>query len=523
MDLQRSISARPGNSPLASRPTRPRRDDDLGNVPRIHGLRPAHCRPRGNAERRGARLGCPGGHDSRHLRFEHPAGEHRHVHGARLLAHGLPAPTLHRRRDLPVFDPRGHGGCRRHLRGLRDPAGASPGIYHLKVRSAAGVDSSNNQWIAVDVPEDSRGCVRRRARVRDAGLPGPDGHRHPDRRHPGERTVRLQLLLLRRDGGKPRERVDERVDTSIPWENPASLDPQIEIVAPDGFIYSNLQAFDNVPGQDLNASIAGAYLPQTGLYLIAAETIRGSGAYRLSFSVDGRLAPAGSRAIALSGGGFTLPLNRTLQRTPHARPARLPDRGGRRGVRGRPNPDDTGAISFTGGAATQTSLQGIAVKSAQITAAGKVRFRASFTNPVLERHVHGSRRLLGEPVPFRRRARVPLYRPAARRPFSVLGIGAEGILISERALTRLEPEPVAARRKYTGPKPAAPLARRSRRPRRPAPAASRRRRKRSLALSRSPWPTRGFRSRSRVAPPTSASSSWPASTRRRSTRPSRSP
>ncbi len=62
----------------------------------------------------------------------------------------------------------------------------------------------------------------------------------------------------------------ERVDPSKPWEHPDSLDPQLELVAPDGFVYQNLVSFDNQPSVDLNASLHEAVLPLTGLYFIGS-------------------------------------------------------------------------------------------------------------------------------------------------------------------------------------------------------------------------------------------------------------
>ncbi len=50
----------------------------------------------------------------------------------------------------------------------------------------------------------------------------------------------------------------ERVDTTKNWENPASLDPQLEVLAPDGVVYANLAKKDNQPGVDYNATITGA-------------------------------------------------------------------------------------------------------------------------------------------------------------------------------------------------------------------------------------------------------------------------
>ena len=337
------------------------------------------------------------------------------------------------------------------------PADASPGIYHLKVRSAAGVDSTNNLWMGVDVPQRTLAAI------------SADQHNYAKTVYPGQTIIGTLTGNFPLSGisdynyyyfvataGAHLNVTMQRVDTSVPWENASSLDPQIEVVAPDGFIYQNLQGFDDAPGSDLNASITDAILPQTGMYIIAAETTRGSGQYRLTFNLSaGVPAPAGSRSIALSGSGFTLPLNRTL--TANAimlDPRGYPVAGADVTFAVEPNPDDTGLITFLGGAATQTSInQGLAVKSVQITAAGKVRFRPSFVSPVLANATFAA------PSDFSKSEladsgedlTVPLYRPAARRPFSILEIRAGEILISERPLTRLAPEPVAERREYTGP------------------------------------------------------------------------
>ncbi len=74
----------------------------------------------------------------------------------------------------------------------------------------------------------------------------------------------------------------ERVDTSKPWEHPDSLDPDIQLVAPDGFVYQNLVALDNQPSVDLNASLHGAVVPLSGMYVLYAETSRGFGDYLCS-------------------------------------------------------------------------------------------------------------------------------------------------------------------------------------------------------------------------------------------------
>jgi hypothetical protein len=166
------------------------------------------------------------------------------------------------------------------------PAGASPGIYHLRVRSAAGFDSSNNLWVGVDIAQKTYPAVAR------------DQHSWAKRIWPGQ-TVTGTLTgdvplndiadynyyFFPATAGSRINVWLERVDDSLSWEDPASIDPALEIIAPDGVIYSNLQAFDNVPGIDDNASLLAAELPLTGVYFIAAETSRGSGAYRLRFEM----------------------------------------------------------------------------------------------------------------------------------------------------------------------------------------------------------------------------------------------
>src|ERR1017187_3863989 len=178
---------------------------------------------------------------------------------------------------------------------------------------AAGFDSTN-LWIGVDVPQRTLAAI------------SSDQHNYAKVVYPGQTIVGTLTGNVPLNGisdynyyyfvataGAHLSVTMQRVDTSVPWESASSLDPQIEVIAPDGFIYQNLQGFDDAPGSDLNASITAAILPQTGMYIIAAETTRGSGQYRLTFNLSaGVPAPAGSRAIALSGSGFTLPLNRTF-------------------------------------------------------------------------------------------------------------------------------------------------------------------------------------------------------------------
>ncbi len=123
------------------------------------------------------------------------------------------------------------------------PAGASPGIYHLTVRSAAGLESTNNLWVGVDNAQKTYPPVAR------------DQHNWAKRIWPGQTVtgtltgdVPLNDLadynyyFFVATAGSRVSVAMQRVDTSIPFGNPASLDPQVEIVSPDHFIYENLQA-----------------------------------------------------------------------------------------------------------------------------------------------------------------------------------------------------------------------------------------------------------------------------------------
>ena len=335
------------------------------------------------------------------------------------------------------------------------PPGASPGIYQLRVRSAAGIDSTNNQWIGVDSAQRSLAALT------------ADEHDYATRIYPGQTVTGTftgnfplngisdyNFYYFVATAGTHVDVTMQRVDTSLPWENAASLDPQIEVIAPDGFVYANLQGFDDVPGNNLNSSITGAILPQTGVYLIAAETTRGAGQYQLSLNLSAvAAASTGSRVVALSGNGATVPLGRAVSANAlMLDPRGYPLAGADVTFAVVPDSDDTGALGFVGGPAVQTSLQGIAVRSAQITAAGKVRFRPSFTNSFFSNATYT---LPSEPAASSSSAAdderlIPLYRPVARRPFSILGVGANRIGLSAAAFTRLAPEPIATRQSESG-------------------------------------------------------------------------
>ncbi|MGA7992976.1 MAG: hypothetical protein WCC53_16220, partial [Thermoanaerobaculia bacterium] len=333
------------------------------------------------------------------------------------------------------------------------PPGTSPGIYHLKVRSAFNVDSSNNQWIAVDSAQQTRALVP------------ANQHAFATRIYPGQ-TVTGTLsgdnplgtlsdynyYYFVATAGSQVSLTMNRVNTSTPWENPASLDPQIEVVAPDGFVYANLQGFDNQPGLDYNASITNAVLPQTGLYLIAAETTRGSGQYQISFNVTSMApAPVGNRAIPVSGNQNTLPLNTVAKVQAYMLDARGWPVGGTGYTFSSQNgAGDAGTASFQSGATGSTSLNGTADATFKMTTAGKARFKPSADNPMISQLVY---------VPFGKAARamgkvfdeasgemkIPVYQAAARSSARILQLSANGAELSGGEISRLPKEQLHGR------------------------------------------------------------------------------
>ena len=347
------------------------------------------------------------------------------------------------------------------------PAGTSAGIYYLKVRSGAGIDSTNNQWIAVDSAQPTRPVVP------------PELHHWATRIYPG------QVVTGTLTGDNPSgdmadynyyyfvatagSRVSvsmERVDTSVPWENPSSLDPEIDVIAPDGFVYENLWAADNKPAVDLNASINDAVLPQTGIYFIAAGTTRGSGQYRLTFNVTS-MAPAavGNRAIPFAGNFATLPLNAPVNTAAVMLDARgWPVAGANVTFTNQNGPGDTGTASFTPGATTTTQLDGRAVSVVRVTSTGRTRFKPTFDSSQFAQLLYRPSeeavvRLADTYDASTDEIVIPLYRAVAKRQIKVLGAVGGGLVLQESPRTGIPTEQLATRQEERkGPFGRSPLA-----------------------------------------------------------------
>lgn len=191
----------------------------------------------------------------------------------------------------------------------------------------------------------------------------------------------------------------ERVDTSKTWEHPDSLDPQLEIMTPDGFIPQNLVSYDRQPGLDLNAELPNAVLPQTGLYFIYAGTSKGSGAYRLTYELlEAAPAPPDRRLLPLANAFLTVPVGQPV--TPSAlaldpRGYRLS--GARVHLATTPLGDDTGSVDLSAAQALTTNPDGTIEATVTPTAPGKVTYAPVFEDGFAELPAPGQGTGDGEP------------------------------------------------------------------------------------------------------------------------------
>jgi hypothetical protein len=173
-----------------------------------------------------------------------------------------------------------------------------------------------------------------------------------------------------------------RTDTSLPWEAPDALDPQLTVVDPDGLIDQGFEVLDNQPGVDLNASLTNLVLPKTGRYIVYAATSKGFGPYQLSFALT-PAAPASARQVLpAANNDRTVPLNTAgfkpsafvLDKRGYALSGAVTQ------FAATPESNETGAVSFPSGATIATSPQGFAQVDARLTAAGKISFQATLQN-----------------------------------------------------------------------------------------------------------------------------------------------
>ena len=223
------------------------------------------------------------------------------------------------------------------------------------------------------------------------------------------------------------------MDTSTTWEHPDSLDPQIEVVAPDGFVPQNLVAWDNQPAVDLNASLHDAVLPLTGLYVIAAETTRGHGEYRLSFSF-GSLAPPteGERVFALSGADQTVPVGSAFETVALTLdPRGYPISGATLAYAAQSSPDNQGTVGFVGGAHALTNPDGSSFKDVVFSSAGKAEFGPAFIATFSSEPLaapQGDAPVAAGLAPARAGGTIPRYQPVAHLAASAGSLRPDGTI-----------------------------------------------------------------------------------------------
>jgi hypothetical protein len=217
------------------------------------------------------------------------------------------------------------------------------------------------------------------------------------------------------------------VDTSTPWEHPASLDPQSELIGPDGFIYQNVVGWDNQPGVDLNATLHDGVLPLTGLWVIAAETTRGHGDYRLSFSFAS-VAPAveGERVFAMSGYERTVPVGSPVQTAALTLdPRGYPISGATLAYAAHAAPDNQGTVAFAGGAHALTNPDGSSIKDVVFASAGKAEFGPSFVATFSGSPLPAPE---GAPQALRARGPIPRYQPVAHLAVGATNLRPDGTI-----------------------------------------------------------------------------------------------
>ena len=206
---------------------------------------------------------------------------------------------------------------------------------------------------------------------------------------------------------------------SLPWEHPDSLDPEIRVIAPDGFVYENLLALDDRESLDLDASLHDALLPQTGVYVIAASTTRGHGAYRLTFQAA-EVAPVGSgdRVIPTGGDCETVLVGGASRGTSLVLdPLGQPLSGAEVTWNASPGDGETGTVRFEEGTLAETSVDGFARARVTHLTRGKVRFGPVVSNPVIASWV-----VVREEPAFRAET-APRYAPAGSWPLRILDVG----------------------------------------------------------------------------------------------------
>jgi hypothetical protein len=255
------------------------------------------------------------------------------------------------------------------------PGETAPGIYHLVAyRADANMESINGHWLAVDEP--SKVCpvvpaaehLMAKSLVSGQTVTGTFAAAGD----PSGRLSDYNAYYFVATAGSRIEVSLDRVDTSKTWEHPDTVDPEIEIVAPDGFVYQNLLSLDNRPGVDLNASLHDAVLPQTGVYVLFAQTTRGAGDYRLHFAITSAAATIEPTFAVISANTTTVAVGATVATRLLALDWRGWPLSGARAAVTAYSGGSGGSVSFPNGSGGTTGVNGIFSVPATASTAGMV-------------------------------------------------------------------------------------------------------------------------------------------------------
>ena len=264
------------------------------------------------------------------------------------------------------------------------PASLAPGYYAIRARGAAGTLSVDARWLLVEDPAPTFAVLppEQHGMARPITSGQTVSGTFAENGDTSGATNDFNLYYFVAAAGSRVSLRLERADTSLPWEHPDSLDPQLSLIAPDGFVYENLFRQDVAPTTDLNAELTDVVLGQTGMWLIAASTSRGHGGYRLTYSMT----PPGSvphdkRVLAFSGRGTTAPVGSTARLTLAALdPRGYPVSGASVSyIVSYPDPM-AGTVQWPGGTSTFTAVDGLAQRTVKATSPGAVDIRPHLTD-----------------------------------------------------------------------------------------------------------------------------------------------
>jgi hypothetical protein len=316
------------------------------------------------------------------------------------------------------------------------PLGATPGYYAVRIRNSGG-NLSSPIWLVVENG------------LRGQSVLSAEQHSLASRLFPGQ-TVDGAFAASGDPSGEYGDFNDfffvatagstltaalERTDTSLSWQNPASLDPEIEIIAPDGVVYQNLYSRDRVPESDLNASLTGAVLPLTGVYFLRASTSKGSGPYRLTFGMTMAAAPAAVRTIPLNGnyttlkGGESISINAfSIDRRGH------PLSGSAVTYAPVPGGDNRAILNFQSSTRTTTWPDGASVVSLYLLGQGMAGIDLTIDEPLLASVTADEADPLTASATSEGPAPAPpRYRPVATGAIRARALYEDGTLLVERA------------------------------------------------------------------------------------------